>query len=43
MKSGSKKPYRGEEEELEVISSKPFVKTYVFNHMGEYTTEEGPQ
>mmetsp|Transcript_16836 Transcript_16836/g.16089 ORF Transcript_16836/g.16089 Transcript_16836/m.16089 type:complete len:133 (+) Transcript_16836:666-1064(+) len=43
MKSGSKKPYRGEEEELQVVSDKLFVKTYQFNQVSDFTTEEGPQ
>lgn len=33
---------RGEDEELEVISEKPFVPVYKFNFMREFVTDSSP-
>ena len=33
---------RGDEEDLEVVSAKPYVPAYKFNHFGEFLTEASP-
>jgi hypothetical protein len=44
MKASSKKQgYRGDADEtLEIVSHQAFVKTYKFNFLNEFTTEESP-